>query len=318
MKQMVDLWVVVVVLHHFRVVIMLCYPQHGVDLQPLCTVHLTIHLQARLAPPALQRISLLLGQTEVISVPGSVWSGSDCLLFHWGMLVHNRSQWVVVIDDCGGSIAGWWQCLHCIAEVLANQGHVDEFEMPPKTVLPEGRGTLEPEITCDSEVSRDAEVIKGNMRQTPASLEPEIMRSSVWRRRCVATVTCWVRLHALRQSKKVPASWQLASSTCTFKSPASRRLGWSVERRSTTFVNSIMKSVKLWAFFLLEGGRCTTTRRTDDVRCVVYECARRLKRLRGLIVLLATLIYSSFIQHCFVDYICEKRIQPPPPSFRRN
>ena len=51
------LWIVIVVLHLFRVEIVLCCPQHGVYLQPLRTVHLTIHLQARLEPPALQRLS---------------------------------------------------------------------------------------------------------------------------------------------------------------------------------------------------------------------------------------------------------------------
>ena len=32
-----------------------------------------------------------------------------------------------------------------------------------------------------------------------------------------------------------------------------------------TVVSSIKKSVKLWAFFLLEGGRYTTTRWAEDI-----------------------------------------------------
>ena len=48
---------------------------------------------------------------------------------------------MVVIGDCGGKIAGWWHCLRCISEVLANQGHVDEFEMSPENALPGGQGT---------------------------------------------------------------------------------------------------------------------------------------------------------------------------------
>ena len=49
--------------------------------------------------------------------------------------------------------------------------------MPPENALLEGRGALEPEIACNSEMIRDAELISGNIPDTSASLEREIMRN---------------------------------------------------------------------------------------------------------------------------------------------